>query len=113
MAAQDRYVLAGLSTALWDRLAEEFRIADGYGSSTRKYGYGAAGISDDLFPTHKDKNDSDGNGDDGSGGAGVTWIECTSRLYRLNSHPETVFVIPAWDVLPGAEAVRRVEGAGK
>ncbi len=106
MAGQDRYVLAGLSTALWDRLAEEFRIADGYGSGTRKCGFGAAGVSESL--------DDDDDGDDGEiGGEGrVTWIECTSRLYRHTHHPETVFVIPAWDVLPGAEEVRQIEGGG-
>lgn len=106
VAGQDRYVLAGLSTALWDRLAEEFRIADGYGSGTRKCGFGAAGVSESL--------DDDDDGDDGEiGGEGrVTWIECTSRLYRHTHHPETVFVIPAWDVLPGAEKVRQVEGGG-
>ncbi len=38
----------------------------------------------------------------------VSWIETTARLYRVRGH-ETVFVIPAWDLNPEADAVREIE----
>lgn len=38
----------------------------------------------------------------------VSWVEVTSRVFRVKGQ-DRVFVIPAWDVHPGAEAVRKIE----
>ena len=38
----------------------------------------------------------------------ASWVEGTSRVFRVRGQ-ESVFVIPAWDMHPGAEAVRRSE----
>lgn len=108
---QDRYVLAGLSDALWlgitealsisaeeaiDReIATGARMVRGSGPFTTTAGAGAG------------SNLATG-GEQASYGNIVSWVETTARLYRVRGH-ETVFVIPAWDMHPGSEAVRAVE----
>ena len=38
----------------------------------------------------------------------VAWIECSSRIYRVQGS-EMLFVVPAWDIRPGADKVREIE----
>ena len=38
----------------------------------------------------------------------VAWIECSSRIYRVQGS-ELLFVVPAWDIRPGADKVREIE----
>lgn len=38
----------------------------------------------------------------------MSWVEVTSRVFRVRGQ-KSVFIIPAWDIHPGAEAVREVE----
>ena len=38
----------------------------------------------------------------------VSWVEVTSRVFRVKGQ-ESVFVIPAWDIHPGARAVGNLE----
>lgn len=104
---QDRYVLAGLSDGLWARLHEELSAREGddreeraHERDERAQGRGVQGAGWGDFDTAAD------------GGAGetkvVAWIETVSRLYRIRGH-ETIFVIPAFGLHPGAPAVHRVE----
>ena len=44
----------------------------------------------------------------GDGWDVVSWIEVTSRVFQIKAQ-ENVFVIPAWDMHPGAKAVRKLE----
>lgn len=95
-------MLSGLSEGLWSRLGEELRIAEGVvlergrraGEKLRKRGRG------------EDFGDKDGEVD--AEDDVVAWIEVTSRIFRVKGQ-KTMFVIPGWDVHPGAEAVRRLE----
>lgn len=50
----------------------------------------------------------DGSGEGVAGKNPVSWVEIISRVFRLRSQ-KSVFIIPAWDINPGAEAVRKVE----
>lgn len=104
---QDRYVLAGLSDGLWARLHEELSVQEGqdwderneareereHGRGVQRRGWEDFGASEaaDYDETKV-----------------VTWIETTSRLYRIRGH-ETIFVIPGFGLHPGAPAVHRVE----
>jgi len=38
----------------------------------------------------------------------VAWVEVTSRVFRVTGQ-DRVFLIPAWDIKPGADAVRKIE----
>ena len=38
----------------------------------------------------------------------VSRVEVTSRVFRVRGQ-ESVFIIPAWEIHPGAEAVQRIE----
>ena len=38
----------------------------------------------------------------------VAWIECSSRIYRVQGS-EIFFVVPAWDIRPGVDKVREIE----
>ncbi|MCJ1466361.1 hypothetical protein MMC07_004980 [Pseudocyphellaria aurata] len=104
---QDRYVLAGLSDGLWARLHEELTVQENQdrnerneareerkqGRGVQRRGWGDFGVSE---------------GADDDETKVVTWIETTSRLYRIRGH-ETIFVIPGFGLHPGAPAVHRVE----
>lgn len=109
---QDRYVLAGLSEGLWARLNEELTVREGenreereHEREEREHGRGVQGRGWGDFGAGADD-------EDGAGGGGesnvVTWIETMSRLYRIRGH-DSIFVIPAFGLHPGAPAVHRVE----
>lgn len=99
----DRYVLAGLSEFMWERLNEELDVTaeiatardDRAGEKLRSRGCSG----EDLI---------DGFGEDIAGENLVSWVEVTSRVFRVRGQ-KSVFVIPAWDIHPGAEAVREIE----
>jgi len=38
----------------------------------------------------------------------VAWVEVTSRVFRVMGQ-DRVFLIPAWDIKPGADAVRKID----
>lgn len=107
---QDRYVLAGLSDALWLRITEALSISAEEAINR--------GIDNDVgtvrgsgpFETTSAGADFDLEADQEQARYGdiVSWVETTARLYRVRGH-ETVFVIPAWNMHEGAEAVREVE----
>ena len=107
---QDRYVLAGLSDALWLRITEALSISAEEAINR--------GIDNDVgtvrglgtFETTSAGAEFDPEADDEQARYGniVSWVETTARLYRVRGH-ETVFVIPAWDMHEGAQAVREVE----
>lgn len=100
---QDRYVLAGLNESTWERLNEELDVTAEMiaakdkraGEKLRSRGWSG----EDLI---------DGSGGYFAGENLVSWVEVTSRVFRVKGQ-ESVFVIPAWDVHPGAEAVRKIE----
>ena len=50
----------------------------------------------------------DHSGEDGGGQNLVSWVEVTSRVFRVRGQ-KSVFIIRAWDIHPGAEAVREME----
>ena len=58
------------------------------------------GVARDL-----DSDDVENKGDERDV---ASWVEVTSRVFRVRGQ-ESVFVIPAWDMHPGAEAVRKSE----
>lgn len=39
----------------------------------------------------------------------VAWIEVTGRIFRVLGQGNRVFLIPAWDIKPGAELMREIE----
>lgn len=107
---QDRYVLAGLNDALWLRITEALSISDTEAIEREKEtGVGMVRGSG-PFVTILAGADSgpETNLARASYGDVVSWVETTARLYRVRGQ-ETVFVIPAWDMHSGAEAVRAVE----
>ena len=107
---QDRYVLAGLSDALWLRITEALSISDEE-AIDREISTGVGMVrGSGPFHTTSAGTDSDPASDQEQVRYGkvVSWVETTARLYRVRGQ-ETVFVIPAWDMHPGAEAVRAVE----
>lgn len=104
---QDRYVLAGLSEGLWTQLNEELTVREGENREEREHereereqGRGVQGRGWGDFAAPEADDDGETNV--------VTWIETTSRLYRVRGH-DTIFVIPGFGVHPGAPAVHRVE----
>lgn len=110
MFPQDRYVLAGLSEGLWNRLHEELTVREGEDREDREHereereqgrGVQGRGWGDFHAPAAED-------GDAGETKV-VAWIETMSRLYRIRGHDDTIFVIPAFGLHPGAPAVHRVE----
>ena len=100
---QDRYVLAGLNESTWERLNEELDVTAEMATARDKRAaekLRSRGWSgEDLV---------DGLGGETAGENLVSWVEVTSRVFRVKGQ-ESVFVIPAWDVHPGAEAVRKIE----
>lgn len=107
---QDRYVLAGLSDALWLRITEALSIS-AEEAIDREINTGVGMVrGSGLFETTSAGTESDSETDQEQARYGnvVSWVETTARLYRVRGH-ETVFVIPAWDMHPGAKAVREVE----
>lgn len=107
---QDRYVLAGLSDALWLRITEALSIS-AEETINREVGNGVGMVrGSGPFEKTSAGTDSDPEIDQEQARYGnvVSWVETTARLYRVRGH-ETVFVIPAWDMHPGAKAVREVE----
>ena len=107
---QDRYVLAGLSDALWLRITEALSIS-AEEAIDREIDTGVGMVrGSGPFETTSAGTESDSETDQEQARYGnvVSWVETTARLYRVRGH-ETVFVIPAWDMHPGAKAVREVE----
>ena len=99
---QDRYVLSSLSDGLWTRLNEELSARASENADEPRDCFSATvnrGVGNFTV-----LEDSESAGEKNV----VTWIECASRLYRIQGH-ETIFVIPGFDLHPGAEAVRRIE----
>lgn len=98
---QDRYVLAGLNEALWKSLNGVLDTCKEEGMTEAEKGRG----TDQIGRTR----DLDAGGEVAAGGKNmVTWVEVTSRIFRIEGR-DSVFVIPGWDLHPGADAVRRVE----
>ena len=99
---QDRYVLAGLNDALWVRLNEDLNVAaEMTGARNRR--------ADERLRPRRCSNDKLNEvGSKGDWLGAVSWVEVTSRVFRVEGQ-ESVFVIPAWGIHPGAEAVRKIE----
>lgn len=107
---QDRYVLAGLSDTLWLRITEALSIS-AEEAIDREIDTGAGmvrGSGPFQTSTGTDPDPATNQEEQVRYGDVVSWVETTARLYRVRGH-ETVFVIPAWDMHPGVEAVRAVE----
>lgn len=86
----DRYVLAGLSEGLWNRLTEELKGKEMDEWCDKKEESAARqGIPKFEFV---DESDEDDEYDDDE--PRVTWIETTSRLYTVNNIEQHIFVIP-------------------
>ena len=102
---QDLYLLAGLSSQLWNQLHDELDISETIATTreenARKRGFGA-----DSF-RQRGPNEAPDDGVTISGDI-TAWIECTSRIYRVQGK-QTLFVVPAWEIRPGVEKVRQVE----
>lgn len=85
----DRYVLAGLSEGLWNRLTEELKGKEMDEWWDRKEELTARqGIP--KFDLVDDSDDDDDNK------PRVTWIETTSRLYTIKGMEQHIFVIPGF-----------------
>ena len=109
--SQNRYVLAGLTPALFGRLQSELdapeAIAVTREQRARRRGFAAEGLR--YRSKHRPSDDSTIDiQENWIPDNVVAWIECTSRIYRCQGD-ERLFVIPAWDIRPGAEAVRKIE----
>lgn len=107
---QDRYVLAGLSDALWLRITEALNISAEEAINRETNNDVGTVRGSGPFETTSAGTDSDLETDQEQARYGdiVSWVETTARLYRVRGH-ETVFVIPAWNMHQGARAVREVE----
>ena len=87
----DRYVLAGLSEGLWNRLTEELKGKEMDEWRDKKEESAARrGIPKFEFIDDSDEDDDEYDEDDPR----VTWIETTSRLYTVNNIEQHIFVIP-------------------
>lgn len=103
MFPEDRYVLAGLNEATWARLNEELDVTAEI-TAARDHRAG-----EKLRCRGRSEEDLIGGFEGDLGGKNlVSWVEVTSRVFRVKGQ-DRVFVIPAWDVHPGAEAVRKIE----
>lgn len=87
----DRYVLAGLSEGLWNRLTEELKGKE-MDEWCDKKEESAARQGIPKFEFIDDSEDDDDEYDDDE--PRVTWIETTSRLYTVNNMEQHIFVIP-------------------
>ncbi len=100
---QDRYVLAGLNDALWVRLNEDLDITAGMTAAKNRR------AEEQLRPRGRSGQGLNRDTRCKSDGLNVvSWVEVTSRVFRVKGQ-ESVYIIPAWDIHPGAEAVRRIE----
>lgn len=86
----DRYVLAGLSEGLWNRLTEELKGKEMDEWWDKKEESAAR----QEIPKFEFIDDSDDEYDDDE--PRVTWIETTSRLYTVNNMEQHIFVIPGF-----------------
>lgn len=87
----DRYVLAGLSEGLWNRLTEELKGKE-MDEWWDKKEESAARQGIPKFEFIDDSEEDDDKYDDDE--PRVTWIETTSRLYTVNNIEQHIFVIP-------------------
>ena len=87
----DRYVLAGLSEGLWNRLTEELKGKE-MDEWWDKKEESAARQGIPKFELVDDSEEDDDEYDDDE--PRVTWIETTSRLYTVNNMEQHIFVIP-------------------
>lgn len=99
--AADRYVLAGLSEGLWNRLTEELKGKEMDEWWDRKEESEAR----QGTPKFEFIDDSDDEYDDNE--PRVTWIETTSRLYTVNNIEQHIFVIPGFGEEPGNMTLHR------
>lgn len=111
---QDRYVLAGLSEALWSNINDELDLSETHSitrsENARKRGfYPLGGNVRVRRPANEQSGEGQNEGEEKEELGNVTsWIECTSRIYRVLGR-ETLYVVPAWDIRPGMRAVLEVE----
>ena len=129
---KERYILAGLTPSLWTRLQSALSASEQL-SVTREQrayrrGFTAQGLLESLphpdsetesatnishrpSSTRASQLDLDRELRDDSWVPDniVAWIECSSRIFRCQGDEERLFVVPAWDVRPGVEMVRKVE----
>lgn len=96
-------MFAGLNDALWATLNADLNIsADIIAAKERR-------ADEQLRPRGWSGEDSnDRRGRRGHEQDVMSWVEVTSRVFRVKGQG-SVFVIPAWNVHPGAEAVRRIK----
>lgn len=121
---QDDYVLAGLSSTLYTRLQTELNNRETAAitreQNARRRGYTSASLrasrSLEGGAGNEDENRTEGEQDAAEDENDrnwippniTSWIECTSRIYRVRGR-ETLYVVQAWDLRPGGEKVRAVE----
>ena len=100
---QDRYVLAGLNDALWERLHKDLDIAAEMNAAKDRRAHERlrprGRCCEDLIGKPRCMDDELNT---------VSWVEVTSRVFRVRGQ-ETVFIIPAWNIHPGAGAVKAIE----
>lgn len=96
----DRYVLAGLSEGLWNRLTEELKGKERDELWDRKEELAAR----QGAPKFDLVDDSDDDDDDKPR---VTWIETTSRLYIIKGMEQHIFVIPGFGAEHGNMTLHR------
>lgn len=89
----DRYVLAGLSEGLWNRLTEELKGKE-MDEWWDKKEESAARQGTPKFDFIDDSDEDDDEHDDDE--PRITWIETTSRLYTVNNIEQHIFVIPGF-----------------
>lgn len=101
----DRYVLAGLSEGLWNRLTEELKGKERDEWLDRKEELAArqGAPKFDLV----DDSDDDDDDDDDDDEPRVTWIETTSRLYTIKGTEQHIFVIPGFGANHGNMTLHR------
>ena len=95
----DRYVLAGLSEGLWNRLTEELKGKERDEWWDRKEELAAR----QGVPLFDLVDDSDDDNDEPR----VTWIETTSRLYTIKGKEQHIFVIPGFGAEHGRMTLHR------
>lgn len=105
----DRYVLAGLSEGLWNRLTEELKGKERDEWWDRKEELAARqGVPKfDLIDDSDDDDDIDIDIDKANDEPRVTWIETTSRLYTVKGMEQHIFVIPGFGAGQGNMTLHR------
>lgn len=97
----DRYVLAGLSEGLWNRLTEELKGKEMDEWWDKK----EESASSQGIPKFECIDDSDDEYDDDE--PRVTWIETKSRLYTIKNMEQHIFVVPGFGEEHGNTTLHR------